>query len=181
MLSIIIIVLFLFAFYNGARRGLVMQVILTTGYVLTMLVAKAQAPQLANKIHLLIPYPNPSADSQIGFFKGISLFNLDKGFYTIFSYLVILFIGWLVTRFIGMLFNSLTFFPIIKQVNILGGGTLSLLVTYIVIFFVLVLLALIPMDVIQQSFHNSGLVKFMINDTPYFSKMIFEWLQELMK
>lgn len=180
MLSIIIIVLLVMAFYNGARRGLVMQAILTTGYILTMLVAKSQAGNLANKLHLLIPYPNPSADSQINFFKGLSLFNLDKGFYTVFSYILILVIGWAITRFIGMLCNSLTFFPIIKQANFLGGGTLSLLVTYIGIFFVLVLLALIPMDIIQNTFQKSSLIKFIINDTPYFSKMVFDWLQQIM-
>lgn len=181
MLSIIIIVLLLLAFYNGARRGLILQLILTGGYIITMLVAKSQAGHLADKLNLLVPFPNPSAESKLSFFGDLSLFNLDKGFYTILAYVLILLIGWVITRFVGLLCNSLTFFPLVKQVNYLGGGILSTLVTYLGIFFTLVLIALIPVESIQQAFHSNEIVKFMINKTPYFSNMIFEWLQQIMK
>ncbi|QIL46967.1 CvpA family protein [Vagococcus coleopterorum] len=181
MLTAIIILALALAFYNGARRGLVMQLILTAGYIITFVVAKTQSGNLAKKLDLVVPYPNPNAESKLEFFKGEALFHLDKAFYTILSFVLILIIGWLLTRFVGMLCNSLTFFPIVKQANFLGGGLISLLVSYIGIFFVLVMLATIPMDGIQNLLRSSGIAKFMINDTPYFSNMIFEWINQIMK
>lgn len=181
MVSIIIIIALVLAFYNGARRGLVMQLILTAGYLITLVVAKTQAGNLATKLNLIVPYPNPNADSKLAFFKGEALFHLDKAFYTMLAFIMILCLGWLVTRFVGMLCNSLTFLPLVKQANFLGGGLLSFLVTYIGIFFVLVLLSMVPIDGLQNLFRSSGLVKFIVNDTPYFSNMVFEWVQQIMK
>lgn len=181
MVSIIIVIALALSFYNGARRGLVMQLILTLGYIVTMIIAKTQAGNLAEKLKLLVPYPTPNADSKLAFFKGESLFHLDKAFYTILSFIIILGIGWLITRFVGMLCNSLTFLPIVKQANVLGGGVLSFIVTYVGIFFVLVLLSLVPIDGLQKLFESNDVIKFIVNKTPYFSNMIFEWVQQVMK
>lgn len=175
MLTIVIIIALAVAFYTGARRGLVMQIILTVGYILSLAMAKKYYLILANKIELLVPYPAPNADSKLVFFEGESLFKLDQAFYAGLAFLLILFVGWLITRFVGILCHNLTFFPLVKQVNILGGGILSFVIVYMGIFFALSVLAMIPVDFIQNMFRGSGIARFIVGSTPYFSNQVVIW------
>lgn len=176
MLTIALMFILAIAFYTGARRGLVLQVVLTLGYLITLVEAKKYYLILAKKIELLIPYPSPTADSRLVFFKGETLFKLDEAFYAGIAFLMILFVGWLVTRFIGILCHKLTFFPLIKELNLLGGGILGFAVVYVGIFFLLIVLTMVPLDPIQNLFRESGFARFIVEKTPYFSTKAVEWL-----
>ena len=88
---------------------------------------------------------------------------------------MILFIGWLVTKFVGVLCHKLTFIPLVKQANSLGGGLLNLVVVYVGIFLFLTILAMIPLDFVQNLYRNSGFARMIVNDTPFFSKAIYDW------
>lgn len=175
MLSLGIIIILVINFYGGARRGLVLQIVMTGGYLLSYIVARLYYLKLGAHLELFIPYPSATENSQFAFFDHALGLELDKAFYNAVAFMLILFIGWLVTRFIGRLLNSLTFFPIIKQANYLGGGILSVLVAYIAIFLILYVLAMIPMDTIQEMLKNSSLAQFIVKHTPILSNQIYNW------
>lgn len=175
MLTLVIIMALAIAFYTGARRGLMMQLMLTAGYIVSLAMAKKYYLVLAKKIELIVPYPAPTPDSKLVFFEGNSLFKLDDAFYAGLAFLLLLFVGWLATRFIGILCHNLTFFPLVKQVNTFGGGILSLVIVYLGIFFALSVLAMIPADFVQNLFKGSGVARFMVERTPYFSNQVIIW------
>lgn len=180
MLTIIILVALAIGFYTGTRRGLVLQIVLTVGYFLSYLVAKNYFLTLGKKLELLVPYPTPTATSKLVFFKGEIIFKLDEAFYAGLGFLIILIIGWLITRFVGLLLHNLTFFPIVKQVNNLGGGILGFAMTYFALFFILMILSLLPVDFIQNLFKSSNLANFMVSKTPYFSTQVLDlWLSAI--
>ena len=64
---------------------------------------------------------------------------------------------------------------IIKQLNQLGGGVLGFLMQYIGIFLLLTLASMIPLDFIQQLYVESDLAAWMVSETPYFSRLIYDW------
>lgn len=175
MLTLFIIILFAIAYYTGARRGLVLQIVYTVGYMLSLSSAKKYYLVLAKKLELIVPYPSPDPDSKLVFFKSDAFFKLDEAFYAGLAFVLILFIGWAMTRFVGIFFHKFTFFPIIKQVNQLGGGLLSLIVVYVGVFFILYLLSMIPLEIVQNAFRGSDLARMIVDKTPYFSSQVFQW------
>ncbi|CAM3362581.1 CvpA family protein [Vagococcus fessus] len=179
MLTIVIMLTLAIAFYTGARRGLVLQAVLTAGYIITMFVAKAKYPVIAKKIELLIPYPAPTPQSELHYFAGESLFKLDQAFYGAMGFLIIIMIGWAIMRFVGLLCHQLTFFPTTMELNVYGGGFLSFIVAYLALFMCLMIAAMIPLDGIQKMIEESTISRFIIENTPYFSKTVLDWVNQI--
>lgn len=180
MLTFILIIAMAIGFYTGVRRGLVLQVVLSVGFLISFNFAKKYYLTLGKKLELLVPYPTPTAESKLVFFKGETVFQLDQAFYAGLAFILILAIGWLATRFIGLLAHNLTFVPLVKEANLLGGGLLSLAMVYLACFFVLLMMSMVPVDFIQNLFKESGLARFMVDRTPYFSKQVLGlWLNAI--
>lgn len=175
MLTLIIVFALAIGLYTGIRRGLAMQIILTVGYIVSFTMAKKYYVVLAKKLEMLVPYPAPTPDSKLVFFESTNLFKLDEAFYAGLAFVLILFIGWLGTRFIGILCHNLTFFPVIKQVNWIGGGILGFVMVYLGLFFTMSLVSMIPIDFVQNLFRSSGIARFIVGETPYFSQQVIIW------
>lgn len=175
MLTLFILFVFFIGIYSGVRRGLVLQLVHTIGYVVSFIAAKKYYLLLAEYLEMLIPYSQPGVGDELVYYNPVEILNLDLAFYNALSFLAILFVGWLATRIIGYMLNSLTFVPVIKQVNSLGGGVLGFLMHYLGIFLFLTFLTLIPFDFVQDQLAESNLSSWIITNTPYFSTSIYEW------
>lgn len=182
MLTLLILLLLAIGFYTGMKRGLVLQIVYTVGYFFVYLIARTFYQSLAAKLTLYIPYPSPTAETKLVLFNQNITLDLDQAFYGAVAFLLILFFGWLVVRFLAIFVHGLTFVPIIKQANGLAGGLLSLLVMYVGIFLVLMMLSMIPTDSVQNQFKHSGLAQFIVRDTPVFSKQIYHlWVEKMIQ
>ncbi|WP_034550906.1 CvpA family protein [Carnobacterium funditum] len=175
MMTIAILIILALGAYGGARRGLVLQLVLTTGYFISYFVASQYYKALGARLNLLIPYPAASEGTQFSFYNQALGFSLDQAFYNGVAFVLILFVGWLLTRFIGGLLNSLTYIPVIKQLNSLGGAALAFIVSYTGIFLALILLTMLPYDSIQNAFNDSSLAQMIVENTPVLSKQIYNW------
>ncbi|MFV0561039.1 MAG: CvpA family protein [Enterococcus sp.] len=182
MFTIIILLLLLHAFFSGARRGFTLQVVYTVGYVISFIVARMYYQTLAAHLELYIPYPAVTPDTELVFFGQTISFSLDQAFYAGVAFLMILFVGWLLTRLIGVFAHGLTFVPILHQLDWVAGGLLSLVVMYVGIFLILVLLSMIPADFVQNQLRNSGISRFIIENTPILTKQIQDlWINDIIK
>ncbi|WP_207695144.1 colicin V production family protein [Enterococcus sp. DIV0212c] len=182
MLTLLILLLLAIGFYTGAKRGLVLQILYTFGYLCSYFIAKAYYKDLASHLELYIPYPSPTAETKLVFFKQELTLDLDQAFYGAVAFLLILVAGWLVVRFLAIFAHGLVFIPVLKQANGLAGGLISLVVIYVGIFLVLSMLSMLPMDSVQNQFKNSGLAQFIVKDTPIFSKQIYHlWIEQMIK
>ncbi len=180
MITFGILILLAIAFYSGARRGFALQIVYTVGYTISLIVARTFYQELATHLELLIPYPAATEDSKMVFFSAAEALHLDKAFYGAVAFLLILFLGWLVTKFVAIFFRKLTFLPVVKQLNTFGGGILNFVVVYVGIFLVLFVLSMVPLDTIQNLFRNSFLASFIVEHTPFFSKTVYDWWVTLM-
>ncbi|MBO0441600.1 CvpA family protein [Candidatus Enterococcus ikei] len=182
MLTLLILLLLAIGFYTGARRGLILQVLYTFGYLVSYFIAKSYYKSLASHLELFIPYPSPTADTKLVFFNQEITLDLDQAFYGAVAFLLILVAGWLVVRFLAIFAHGLVFIPVLKQANWLAGGLISLVVIYVGIFLVLSMLSMVPVDAVQNQFKNSGLASYIVKDTPIFSKQIYHlWIEQMIK
>lgn len=175
LMTVAICIILALGAYGGARRGLVLQLVMTIGYFISYFVAAQYYKVLGAKLDLLIPYPSASEGTQFSFYDQAIGFSLDQAFYNGVAFLVILFIGWMLTRFIGGLLNSLTYIPVLKQINALGGAVLAFVVSYTGVFLVLILLTMLPYAAIQNAFNESNLAQTIVENTPVLSKQIYNW------
>ncbi|OJF95334.1 CvpA family protein [Alkalibacterium sp. 20] len=177
LLTGIIIFLLLLSLYSGARRGLVLQLVLTIGYVVSFWFALNYYQMLNEYAQMFIPYPTPvtTSDNPFVLYSIDFLFDLDGAFYKGVSFVILLFVGWLVTRILGGLFQSLADLPVVRTVNAIGGAALSFVVHYIGIFFVLFVLSMLPVALIQNQFASSALAREIVTDTPALSEQVYDW------
>jgi len=180
LLTGIIIFLLLLSLYSGARRGLILQLVLTIGYAASFWLALRYYQALSDYAEMFIPYPTPSSSSENPFvLYGMEfLFELDSPFYNGVSFVVLLFAGWLATRIIGGLFQALADLPVVRTLNAAGGAVLSFIVHYIGIFLVLFVMSMMPIAMIQNQFESSALAREIVTDTPQLSQQIYDWWVE---
>lgn len=182
LMTILIVVILAIGAYGGARRGLILQFVLTVGYFVSYLLASKYHQALGSHLELIVPYPSASESSQFVFYDQALGFNLDGAFYNGVAFLIILFVGWLVTRFIGGLLNVVTFIPVIKQLNAIGGAVLNFFVSYVAVFLILFLLTMLPIDSVQEAFSNSWLARTILEDTPVISSQLYNmWIESSFK
>ncbi|TGD23798.1 CvpA family protein [Companilactobacillus suantsaicola] len=172
MLSLLLILLLIYGFYIGARRGLVMEAFYAIGYGLFFCLAWASFKTLGPKFEMIVPYPSANLGSEFAFFSTKVGMKLDDAFYRAFAFIFICFIGWIIMRFVGLYFKRLTYFPMYNDVNILSGGIIGFVVTYVTIFMLLLLLAMIPVTGIQHALNHSFVASTMIKNTPLLTEAL---------
>lgn len=177
LLTLIILVLLLLSLYSGFKRGLILQLVLTIGYAISFYFALEYYQQISDLVEMMVPYPSPGSSEASPFvlYGQEFIFNLDQGFYNGVAFIGILFIGWIITRFVGGLLNFLTEIPVLKQVNAIGGAIVGFIVEYVGVFLILFLLSTIPIQMIQNQFESSVLARTIVSETPELSTDLYNW------
>lgn len=182
MLTLLIILVLGIGFYTGAKRGLILQIIYTFGYLIVYFIAKSQYKNLASRLELYVPYPSATPDTKLVFFNQVITLELDQAFYGAVAFLLILFVGWLVIRFLAIFAHGLVFVPVLKEANWFAGGLMNFLVVYVGLFLVLSAASMIPIDFIQNQFKSNGFARFIVQNTPIFSKQMYHlWIEQMIK
>jgi len=172
MLSLLLILLLIYGFYIGARRGLAMEAFYGIGYVLFFALALVSFKALGPKFEMLVPYPSANLGSEFAFFSTKVGMELDNAFYRAFAFIFVCFIGWIIVRFAGLYFKRLTYFPMYNDINILSGGIIAFIVTYVAIFMVLLMMAMVPVSGIQHALEHSFIASTMIKSTPVLTNLL---------
>ncbi|MBP3039741.1 CvpA family protein [Bacillaceae bacterium Marseille-Q3522] len=175
MLDIAIWILLIFGFLVGLKRGMILQIIHLTGFIIAFIVAKVYYAELASKLTLWIPYPNIGDETVKTFFQNG---NLEDAYYRAIAFVIIFVAVKIVLHIIGSMLDFVANLPILKQLNVWAGGILGFLEIYLLLFIVLYIAALIPLEAIQNGINNSGMAKMMIEHTPVLSEQIKNlWLE----
>lgn len=180
ILTVVILFLLLLGIYSGLRRGLVLQLILSIGYAASFWFALQYYEWLSDIVEMLVPYPTPLSSTENPFilYGQELLFELDGAFYNGLAFIILLFAGWLIIRFIGGILSFLMDIPVLRQINMIGGAIVGFLVHYVGIFLVLFLLSTIPIEFIQNQFEQSRAARFIVMETPELSSEVYSWWVE---
>ncbi|MFD2213721.1 MULTISPECIES: CvpA family protein [Metabacillus] len=176
MLDFVLFIILLFGILVGLKRGFILQFVHLTGFIIAYIVAYQYFDDLAPKLKLWVPYPATSDGPAI--LSLLSGEDLEGAYYRAVAF-VILFIGTkIVMQIIGTMLDFVALLPILKQLNRWAGSILGFLESYLVLFILLFIAALIPMEQIQTALDQSVLANLIVNHTPYFSDKVNElWIQ----
>jgi uncharacterized membrane protein required for colicin V production len=172
MLDLAILVIFLIGFFVGLKRGLILQFIHLTGFIIAFIIAATYYDRLAPKLTLWVPYPNLGTETALH-----TIFNGDSfetAYYRAIAFSVIFFLVKIFLQIIGTMLDFIAHIPVIKQLNVWAGGILGLVEVYLLIFIVLYIVALLPIEFIQAPIKDSTIAQSIIKNTPIFSKQIKE-------
>ncbi len=175
MLDLLIIGLLVFGVLIGIKRGLILQLIYLTGFIIAFIVAKLYSNDLAEKLELWVPYP--SLGSDIPFDMLFQDGDLESAYYRGIAFVAIFFFVKILLHIIGSMLDFIAHLPVLKQFNKLAGGIFGFLEIYFIAFIVLYIAALIPIESIQTALHNSVLAEGIVKHTPIISQDIKElWI-----
>src|SRR5699024_1519502 len=89
MLTLILLVLLMFGFFIGLKRGLIYQIVHLTGLIAAFVVAYLYFDDLAPRLRLWIPYPSGGSDTTFSFFS--SVLNLEDAYYNAIAFAILFF------------------------------------------------------------------------------------------
>lgn len=173
MLDLALLIILIFGFFVGLRRGFILQLVHMTGFIISFIIAYIYYDQLAPKLTLWIPFPVLDEESTLNMLFEAT--NLDQSYYRVIAFAIIFFAVRIVFQILGSMLDFVAHLPILKQLNVLGGGILGFIETYIVIFILLYIAALLPISMVQTLLNDSVLAEFMITNTPFLSDQVQEW------
>ncbi|GAE45944.1 possible colicin V production protein [Mesobacillus boroniphilus JCM 21738] len=132
--------------------------------------------QLAPKLTLWIPYPNLGSNATLNLLFENA--NLEDAYYRAIAFAAIFFAVKILLQIIGSMLDFVAHLPILKQLNVWAGGFLGFVEVYLLLFIVLYIAALVPIQTIQGPLNDSILAENIIKNTPVFSQQIKQlWIE----
>ncbi|NLY79725.1 MAG: CvpA family protein [Lysinibacillus sp.] len=169
MLDLILLIIFAASLLIGMKRGFIMQAINLIGFFIALIVAYIYYKPLAEKFVLWVPYPGLQPDSS--FALVLDSLDVDKTFYRIIAFAAIFFAVKLAMQIIASIFDFLTFLPVLKSFNRILGAFLCFVEFYFIVFILLYVFALLPIESIQSLLGSSIIAGIMLEHTPILTQL----------
>src|SRR5690625_3314138 len=122
MITFLLIIVLLFGFLMGLKRGFILQMLHLIGFIVSFVVASLYFRKLADQLSLWIPYPELGDDKVWAVF--LNSMPLENAFYNAIAFAIIFFLTKIVFQVIATL---LYFFAIILVISFLIIMYLSIL------------------------------------------------------
>lgn len=170
MMDVILIIVLLFGFLMGLKRGFILQAFHLTGFIVAFIIAAIYYDNLAEKLSLWIPYPDLSGDSSWAVF--LQSQSMENAFYNAISFAIIFFAVKIILQIIASMLDFVAKLPVLHSVNRLLGAVLGFLEVYLILFVIVYILALVPMENVQTWIDHSSIAKWMVEHTPILSSKL---------
>jgi uncharacterized membrane protein required for colicin V production len=174
MVTLLILIALTMGFFIGLRRGLILQLVHLLSFIIALVVAKLFYKDLGPKLEMWVPFPS-STDSDSTLTMLFNAVDLDSAFYNAIAFFILFIAVKIVLQIIGSMLDFLAHLPLLRQFNQLAGGALGFVETYLGAFIILFILAMLPIESLQDMIQNSSLAKTIIMDTPFLS----DWVTKL--
>lgn len=178
MLSLILFLILVISFFIGLRRGFILQIIHLAGFFVSLFVAYKFYQELAIYLRLWIPYPNFASEGIITML--LETVPLETVYYNVIAFVILFFATKIVMHIIGSMLDFVAHLPFLRTINGVLGGVLCFVEFYLLLFILLHVGILLPVDIVQQEIDNSFLANVMINHTPIFSNFVNDiWVNQV--
>ncbi|MCM3768352.1 CvpA family protein [Neobacillus niacini] len=173
MLDLAILLFLIIGFFVGLKRGFILQLVHLIGFIIAYIVAYMYYEDFVPRLMLWIPYPNFGEGTILKILTDSS--NTEMAFYRAISFVIIFFAVKVLLQIIGSMFDFIAHLPVLKQLNFWAGGLLGFLEVYFIIFIVIYIAALIPIELFQTALDESFMAETMVKYTPILSQQINDW------
>ncbi|MDO4903370.1 MAG: CvpA family protein [Limosilactobacillus sp.] len=171
VLTTLIIVILAASYLHGHHRGLLMMVLYSAAYIISWIAARLVAPVAGSLVTGMLPNVSDSSSYSGSLLSSVDLngfFSRGIAFILVFS-IVSFFCHWFIRRI-----SWVSRLPIIGTIDRLLGGILAFAIGYIIIFVVLLVIQLYPGAWWQLQMANSGLARWIINQTPELAQLVMQ-------
>lgn len=173
MLDVVLLGMLIIGFFIGLKRGFILQLIHMVGAIIALIVAYVYYEDLAGKLTLWIPYPSIEPGSTLNMvLDGV---GFEDAFYNVIAFAIIFFAVKIVLGIIGSMLDFVAGLPVIRTLNVWAGGILGFIEMYVLIFILLYIAVLLPIESIQQWLDGSFIGKAIIEHTPFLSGEFKKW------
>ncbi|TMN21119.1 CvpA family protein [Lentibacillus cibarius] len=172
MVDFILIVLFVFGFLMGLKRGFILQAFHFIGFIAAFIVAAFYYDELAARLALWISYPELNSSGVWADF--LETLPLKGAFYNAIAFAIIFFAVKVILQIVASMLDFVAELPILNSVNRWLGAVLGFVEIYLLVFIVLYILALTPVQEIQTWINHSEIGLFVIEHTPILSERVKE-------
>lgn len=170
MLDLAILAILLIGLLIGLKRGFILQLVHMTGFIVAFIIAYVFYGDLAPNLKMWIPFPAIGDSSTLNmFFESV---GLETAYYNAIAFAIVFFASKILWQMIGSMLNFITYLPILKQLNRWGGAILGFAEVYLIMFIILYIGALLPMDSIQEPLTNSFMAELIVKHTPFLSEQV---------
>src|SRR5699024_6202343 len=172
MMNFILIIILLFGFLMGLKRGFILQALHLVGYIVSFVIAVMYYDKLASKLSLWIPYPDISDNSLWANF--LQSLPLENAFYNAIAFAIIFFAVKIILQIVASMLDFVSAIPILGTINKLLVAIFVFIEVYVLIFIVLYILALTPLEKVQTWMNDSSVAMFIVEQTPILSEKIMD-------
>jgi uncharacterized membrane protein required for colicin V production len=170
MIDLILLFILLTGFMIGLKRGFILQFIHMTGFIVAFIVAYMNYEKLAPRLRLWVPYPSFGDEETIKMIFESA--NLDEAYYRAVAFAILFFAAKLLLQIIGSMLDFVAQLPLLRSVNRWAGGALGFIEIYLIVFIVLYIGALIPIEGLQTHLQDSFMASIIVKHTPFLSDML---------
>ncbi|SFK93175.1 Uncharacterized membrane protein, required for colicin V production [Salinicoccus halodurans] len=173
-MSIIIFILLVIGLVIGYRRGVILQLLHLVGTISAIIISAMNYDTLSSKFDMIMPYPSTAQAVHNPLLPDLA--NTEYAFYDMTAFFIIFVITKILIQVIVSAFDYL------QQINVFGvageiaGLILGLIEMIYVLTVIIFMLAIIPLEFIQNAIGESGLATFIMEHTFILSDKFIEWL-----
>lgn len=179
MISILLLLILVFGFFMGMKRGFILQLMHLLGFIIAYIVAVVYYKTLAPHLVSWIPYPEASSDQSWAVF--LNSMPLENAFYNAIAFALIFFGVKIILQIIASMLDFVARLPVLKQLNKLLGAVLGFVEVYLIIFVLLYIIALVPIGKIQGYIADSFVATQIVEHTPFLSSAMESlWFTEFL-
>lgn len=176
MIDVALLFILLTGFMIGLKRGFILQVIHMTGFIVAFFVAYMNYEKLAPTLKLWIPYPSFGDPETVKMLFESA--HLDEAYYRAMAFAILFFATKIVMQIIGSMLDFVAQLPLLRSMNRWAGGALGFVEVYLLLFLLLYVGALIPMEAVQTKLQHSFMANFIVKHTPFLSDMLKQmWIR----
>ena len=174
ILTVIILAILILSWIRGYRLGLVGLLLSVGVYLVAWFVASWGANGFGRVLISIFPQIGTD-DAQTTLAANLTTATNQLFYHGIAFLILFLMINalgrWLIRRF-----HWLNHIPVLGWVNQLSGGLVDVVIAYLIIFVLLVIFQVLPIEWWQSQLSASGMAQCMIHQTPLLTKWLFNWL-----
>lgn len=173
MLDLIILIVLLAGLIVGLKRGLIVQLMHIVSFVVALIIAYIYYKPLAEKFVFWVPYPGVTDTGSLGVV--IDSLDLDRTFYRVIAFAVIFFVVKFTLQIVASIFDFIAYLPVLKSLNRILGALFGVIEYYLLLFIVLYVFALLPIEPVQNLMSKSLLSGIILEHTPIITNMFQKW------
>ncbi|KHE71740.1 CvpA family protein [Halobacillus sp. BBL2006] len=170
MIDILLLLILIIGIFTGLRRGFILQLFHLIGFIVAFAVAVMYYDDLSPKLTLWVPYPElPEGTSWAVFVDSLPL---EQAFYNAVAFAILFFGVKIILHIIASMLDFVSELPILHSLNKILGGALGFVENFVILFVLLYIAALVPVESVQNALDGSILAQLIIEHTPVFSEQL---------